>query len=104
MYACERLLGLDLPTQYELCCGWCGEASDTDICDHCHQRYEQAHPDTVTPLVVKVAQVCGLYRGCVWLPSGKYLYTPAHYRRDLDALHGAMAMLYVETARLSEPS
>ena len=44
--------------------------------------------------VVKVAQVCGLYQGCVWLPSGVYLYTPAHYRRYVDALHAAVALLY----------
>ena len=91
---CKQMLGLDLPTQDWPCCGWCGEASDTDICATCQQRYEEEHPDTVRPIVVKVEQVCGLYRGRVVLPDGGYLYTLAHYRRYEGALHAAVALLY----------
>ena len=88
------MLDLDIPTHDDSWCDWCGEASDTDICASCQQRYEQEHPDTVFPLIVTVIQVCGLYQGRVVLPSGAYLYTPAHYRRYVDALHAATALLY----------
>lgn len=94
MYPCERLLGLDIPTQDDLCCGWCGMPSATDICSSCQCRYEQEHPDTVWPLIVKIQVVCGLYQGRVVLPDGTYLYTPAHYRRYTDALHAATELLY----------
>lgn len=45
MYECERMLGLDLPTQDWPCCDWCGEPSDSDICAACQQRYEEEHAD-----------------------------------------------------------
>jgi hypothetical protein len=39
------MLGLDDPIQDALCCGWCGDASDTDICATCQQRYEEDQDD-----------------------------------------------------------
>ena len=94
MYECERMLGLDIPTQDDVCCDWCGDASDTPICVRCQEHHEQAHSDTVPPLIVKVVQVCGLWQGCAWLPSGVYLYTPAQYLSYADALHAAVALRY----------
>ena len=73
---------------------WCGDASDTPICVRCQEHHEQAHSDTVPPLIVKVVQVCGLWQGCAWLPSGVYLYTPAQYLSYADALHAAVALRY----------
>lgn len=71
---------------------WC----DALICGDCAQgepEPEEEAPETVFPLIVKVLQVCGLYQGRVVLPSGAYLYTPAHYRRYADALHAACALV-----------
>ena len=45
MYPCERMLGLDIPTQDEMWCDYCGEASETDICPGCQYRIECEQDD-----------------------------------------------------------
>lgn len=46
MFPCERLLGLDVPTQDYQCCDWCGEPSDTSVCPAC--QYQMACDEAET--------------------------------------------------------
>lgn len=49
MFECERMVGLDIPTQDDQCCDWCGEASETEVCAACEQRYAEAHAEEISP-------------------------------------------------------